>query len=85
MQLKTDESVRITCARVTATPVETIRETIPAEELEVMTRGLTLADAVRLGSQYTKKEEGWGAGDSACFLSSARIAAQAAGYLDGSK
>lgn len=85
MEIKTDESVRITDARVTNTPVETIKSTIPAEELEVMTRGLTLADAVRLGSQYTNKAEGWGMGDNACFLSSAYIAAKASGYVDGNK
>ncbi len=85
MQLKTDESVRITGARVTDTPIETIRETIPVEELEVMTRGLTLADAVRLGSEFTKKEEGWGSGDSACTLSSAFVFAKASGHIDGSK
>lgn len=84
MELKTDESVRIT-ARVTDTPVETIRETVPVEELEVMTRSLNLSDAVRLGSQYTNKEEGWGSGDSACFLASAYIVGQATGYIDGSK
>ena len=85
MELKTDESVRITAARVTDTPVETIQETIPAEELEVMTRGLTLADAVRLGSQYTNKEEGWGSGANACFLSSAFVVAKATGHIDGDK
>lgn len=85
MELKSSEFVRIADARVTSTPIETIKETIPAEELEVMTRGLTLADAVRLGSQYTRKEEGWGSGDSACFLASAFVVAKATGHIDGSK
>lgn len=77
--------LKVDAARVTATPVETIRETIPAEELEVMTRGLNLADAVRLGSQFTVKEQGWGSGGSACFLASAFVAAKASGYIDGDK
>lgn len=78
MELKTE-------ARVTDTPVETIRETVAPEELEIMTRGLTLADAVRLGSQYTNKEEGWGAGSNACFLSSAYVVGQATGYIGDKK
>lgn len=83
-QLETDESVRIT-ARVTSTPIETIKETVPADELENMTRGLTLADAVRLGSQYTNKRENWGSGSDACFLSAAYIVGEATGYINGDK
>ena len=82
-QLK-DDSVRIT-AKVTSTPIETIRETVPADELESMTRGLTLADAVRLGSQYTDKVQDWGSGANACFLASAYIVGEATGYINGDK
>lgn len=55
-------------------------DTLRATELRVVT-AYTLADAMREGSTVTVQVRDWGAGDRACALSAARIAAKARGYL----
>jgi hypothetical protein len=55
-------------------------DTLRATELHVVT-SYTLADAIREGSTVTVQIRDWGAGNRACALSAARIAAKARGYL----
>lgn len=64
-----------------ASPVETLRETIPTEELEAMTRGLSFSDALRAGVKVTEQEYDWGSGDRACALSTVRIGGEATGWV----
>lgn len=67
--------------RLSDTPVEQIKETVPTEQLEAMTRTLTFMDALRVGAQVTKQEYNWGSGRNACALSAARIGAEATGWI----
>lgn len=50
-------------------------------EMTVLTQGYTLADAMRDGIRVTDKAIGWGAGNDACALSAAAIAAKAKGLF----
>lgn len=50
-------------------------------ELDLLTKPYSLADAIREGCRVTDKTVGWGAGDQACALSAAAIAAKARGIL----
>lgn len=50
-------------------------------ELNLLTQPYSLADAIRDGVKVTEKANGWGAGEQACALSAAAIAAQAKGLL----
>lgn len=63
--------------------VKTVREAIPAEQLEEATRSLTLADAMRAGAAATTQVGNWGSGGNACALSAARLGAQATGWIAG--
>lgn len=65
----------------TPSPVEQIKEIVPVEQLEVMSRGLTFADALRVGVEVTEQEYGWGSGDRACALSAVRIGGEATGWI----
>jgi hypothetical protein len=58
---------------------EALRDVLSEIEEKVVT-GYTLADAIREGSTVTAQEFGWGAGDKACALSAAAVAATARGY-----
>lgn len=62
------------------TTEQTVIDQLKALELETMT-SYTLADAIREGSSVTSQAYGWGAGETACALSAARLAARARGYL----
>lgn len=62
--------------------VKTVREAIPAEQLEAATRSLTLADAMRAGAAVTTQASGWGNDETACALSAARLGAQATGWIE---
>lgn len=41
----------------------------------------TLADAIREGSSFTEKANGWGTGEQACALHAAALAAKTRGYI----
>ena len=69
-----------------ATKVEELRELLDAEteaELDGIGRKVTgsvyLSDLIRDGGKVTTKAQGWGAGETACALSAAAIAAEARG------
>lgn len=58
--------------------------TTPTADLDELTQvgDLTLADAIRIGSQNTRHALGWGDGvHSACALTAAWIAAKEQGYI----
>lgn len=64
-----------------SSPAETLKEAVPVEQLEAMSRNLTFADALRVGVQVTEQEYGWGSGDRACALSAVRIGGEATGWV----
>lgn len=62
--------------------VEKIKTNIGTEQLESLTRNLTVQDAMRLGSQHTEQATGcFGEGEQACANSAAALAAKALGWL----
>lgn len=64
---------------ITETPqVQKVMESV--DQLEAATRPLTISGAMRLGSSVTTQAKGWGAGDSACALATARIGGAASGW-----
>ena len=60
---------------------EELRKELANIELDVMTQGYTLSDAIREGCKVTDKEEGWGDGNTACTLSAGYLAAKARGLI----
>lgn len=52
------------------------------EDLTAEPVTMTLGDLIRLGSMTTEQAQGWGAGDQACALSAAGIAAHQMGLVD---
>lgn len=65
----------------TTTPTDRLAQQVTDDQLEAMTRTLTLPEAMRLGATVTTQAHGWGSGDTACALSAARIGATVAGYI----
>lgn len=61
--------------------MEKVRESIPTEQLEAMTRGLSFADALRAGVKTTDQEYNWGSGYKACALSTVRLGGEATGWI----
>jgi len=62
-----------------APAIEHLRSDLALIEEKVVT-GYTLADAMREGSSVSEQAYNWGAGEKACALSAACIAAKARGY-----
>lgn len=65
----------------TSSPVEKLKEVVPVEQLEAMSRGLNFADALRVGVEVTDQEYNWGRGNNACALSTVRIGGEATGWV----
>jgi hypothetical protein len=65
-----------------STPPSNLPEELEEIEFAVVI-GLTLADAIRLGSQTTEQVEGWGnlADGTACALTAAQKEIQRRGYV----
>lgn len=60
---------------------EETRAALGEIELTLLTKPYSLADAIRDGGKVTEETVGWGAGNRACALSAAAIAAKAKGLL----
>ena len=56
-------------------------DAVRAELEGVLSQAVSLPDLIRAGSAHTVKHEGWGAGDRACALSAAAIAARSVGII----
>ena len=68
----------------TAVP-EQISEAIIADLADIETPTLTLGDLIRAGAAHTVKVENWGAGNAACALSAAAIAAESLGLYEDAR
>lgn len=60
---------------------EELRKELGEIEMDVLSQGYTLADAIREGSQVTEQAHAWGTGATACALSAAYLAARARGFI----
>lgn len=63
--------------------VDELKGTLEEIEMDVLTQGYTLADAIREGSSVTGQYYGWydKKGENACALSAAYIAVRARGLI----
>jgi len=73
-------NTQVTATAPTTEKATELRRMLGEIELDVLT-SYTLADAIREGGRVTDQAVGtWGAGDNACAMSAAVIAAEARGY-----